>query len=116
MQFMPGWVDYYSHDDADPSLYFHHGLGGPKLDIAKISNLGVCKLEEITDMVFHQDLVPAVAAFMINVVLSPAGGLNFVWTYASLIDFCWKKYWPIFVTTSLLVRICLDDYYFNTLS
>lgn len=80
MQCMQGWVDFYTTDkDADP--FFDSILGKPKADTVKISNLGCVESLEITDMVFFQDVMAGSADFMINVVLTSTGGLNFVWTY-----------------------------------
>lgn len=82
MQGMQKWVDYYAeHGDVDCRPFFDAGQGTGKFDTVKLSNLGVCKLPEISNMFFYQDLMPTMSEFMINCVLSTEGGLNFVWMY-----------------------------------
>ncbi|EMG50508.1 hypothetical protein SBY92_000185 [Candida maltosa Xu316] len=69
--------------------FFQANTGKPKADAVKISNLGFIKVPEypvansdkkwtITDMIFSQDMAPYASEFMLSVVSTPLGGMNFV--------------------------------------
>lgn len=81
MQCMQGWVDFCDGDVDSPESFFDSGLNKPKADLVKISNLGCVQSAEITDMVFFQDVMAGSAEFMVNIVLTTSGGLNFICTY-----------------------------------
>ncbi|RLV91776.1 hypothetical protein JA1_003599 [Spathaspora sp. JA1] len=66
--------------------FFTRQLNKPKADAIKISNLGLIKVASvnnwnITNMIFSQDLAPFAAEFMLNVISTPLGGMNFVLSY-----------------------------------
>ena len=65
--------------------YFRSFLGKPRPDGTKVSNLGLIKARhgdwEIIDMIFAQDMAIIAAEFQFNLVSTPKGGLNFVWSY-----------------------------------
>lgn len=80
--------------DADPlddnTAFFKNGLGKPKADTVKLSNLGYIKFPEIEvgervwavdDLIFAQDVSATAAEFMLNVISCPRGGMNFVLSY-----------------------------------
>lgn len=80
--------------DADPlddnTAFFKGGLGKPKADTVKLSNLGYIKFPElpvgdriwaVDDIVFAQDVSPTATEFMLNIISCPRGGMNFVLTY-----------------------------------
>lgn len=71
--------------------FFESQLGKQKSDSIKISNLGfidipVCEISgklpwTIKNMIFSQSLSPPASEFMLNVISTPEGGLNFVLSY-----------------------------------
>lgn len=71
--------------------FFNAQFGKPKADSVKISNLGFVNVPEykvnddkswiISNMVFTQDLAPYAAEFVLNVISTPLGGLNLVWSF-----------------------------------
>ncbi|CAH2352178.1 hypothetical protein CLIB1423_06S00540 [[Candida] railenensis] len=75
-------------DNAD---FFSSHIGKPRPDMVKISNLGFVKIKtgdwEILDIWFSQDVAVIAADFMLSVVSSPKGGLNFMWSYIEAEDF-----------------------------
>lgn len=89
MNAFKGFKQAYEAQD-DPSSFFESQMEFPKADASKISNLGYIKIPNyerdtgswtITNMIFSQDVSPTTAEFMLNVVSTPIGGLNFVLTY-----------------------------------
>ncbi|EGW31630.1 uncharacterized protein SPAPADRAFT_56442 [Spathaspora passalidarum NRRL Y-27907] len=75
---------------SDNIEFFTSQLNKPKADAIKISNLGFINLPvyptkttewKITNMIFSQDLAPFAAEFMLSVVSTPIGGMNFVLSY-----------------------------------
>ncbi|KAI5952848.1 ATF1 [Candida jiufengensis] len=84
-------------DKADPTDYkneelFYSQLDKAKADAVKISNLGLIKTPtyksdnpeknwQIKDMIFSQDMAPYASDFMLSVVSTLPGGLNFVLSY-----------------------------------
>ena len=79
-------------DGLDDNLqFFESQLGKPKNDTLKISNLGLINIPvyeisgkqswTIRNMIFSQSLSPPASEFMLNVVSTPEGGLNFVLSY-----------------------------------
>lgn len=80
-----------AHDLDDNESFFTKALGKPKVDTAKISNLGFIKSPvheipgkepwTITNFVFAQDMSPTAAEFMLNVISTPAAGMNLVLSF-----------------------------------
>lgn len=84
--------------------FFEAQYNKPKADAVKISNLGFIELPEyvtknnktwvISDMVFSQDMAPYASEFMLSVVSTPIGGMNFVLSYYdySFDDVNWENF------------------------
>ena len=85
------WKDTGDLLDEKNMAFFDTQYNKPKADAVKISNLGFIELPEyvtkndkkwvISDMVFSQDMAPYASEFMLSVVSTPIGGMNFVLSY-----------------------------------
>ncbi|KAI5966903.1 ATF1 [Candida pseudojiufengensis] len=86
------WLDKADLKDPKNEDLFYSQLNKPKADAVKISNLGLIrtpnyqidkqdKYWEIEDMIFAQDMAPYASEFMLSVVSTLTGGLNFVLSY-----------------------------------
>lgn len=84
--------------DASPTdtnlEFFERGLGKPKADTVKISNLGLVKTPDysagerswrISELFFSQDVSPSAAEYQLNVIAS-ADGLNLVLSFFAELD------------------------------
>lgn len=78
----------------DNRSFFELGLGKPKADTVKVSNLGLVKTPEylsgdkswsIRDLYFSQDVSPSAAEFQLNAI-STKDGLNLVFSYFANIE------------------------------
>ncbi|RLV86360.1 hypothetical protein JA9_004616 [Meyerozyma sp. JA9] len=78
----------------DNRSFFESGLGKPKADTVKVSNLGLVKTPEhfagekswsIRDLYFSQDVSPSAAEFQLNAI-STKEGLNLVFSYFAEIE------------------------------
>lgn len=85
------WKDTADMSHPTNNAFFESQFGKPKADSVKISNLGFVNVPEykvsdnkswiISNMVFSQDLAPYAAEFVLNVISTPLGGMNFVWSF-----------------------------------
>ena len=101
---MKPWKDAGDLLDEKNMAFFEAQYNKPKADAVKISNLGFIELPEyvtknnktwvISDMVFSQDMAPYASEFMLSVVSTPIGGMNFVLSYYdySFDDVNWENF------------------------
>ncbi|RCK57707.1 hypothetical protein Cantr_06370 [Candida viswanathii] len=88
---MKKWKDTADIQHPTNDAFFNAQFGKPKADSVKISNLGFVNLPNykvtddkswtITNMVFSQDLAPYASEFVLNIISTPLGGMNFVWSF-----------------------------------
>ncbi|KAK6459211.1 alcohol acetyltransferase [Scheffersomyces xylosifermentans] len=91
LDFLRPFKQVYSKVDDNVDFFESSMKSGVKSDAVKISNLGfinapIFKIDgkdplTITNMVFSQDVSPNTCEFMLNIISTPLGGLNFVETY-----------------------------------
>lgn len=85
---LAGFFNNYDKVDDNRAFYTDNMAKPNKADATKLSNLGVFTFPNdkwtITDMIFAQDVMPYSCEFMLNIISTPTGGMNLVWSYFEL--------------------------------